>query len=581
MLTKLAIRNFRRFDRVEIELGDPVAFLGPNDSGKSSALQALLLWAVGLRRWNQKWPVAKEVDQRPGVTLTRRDLAPLAVPRANLLWRNLHVRDVRRLAGHQRTSTVRIEVVVDGSTAGTAWRCGMEFDYANEESLHCRPLRTGAGKGAPRMPVPAEASKVRVNYLLPLQALAETETLLDPGAATVRAAEGRASEVLRNLCYHVHKHRPDRWAQLAERIDSLFGAALDPPRHCPERGEVALTYRAEGLLLDISAAGRGLQQTLLLLAFIAGNPGSVLLLDEPDAHLEPLRQRQMYRLVRETARDCGCQIIAATHSGVLLNEAADRDLAVAFVGVPHRIGRDRREDVLRTVRELGFEHYLQAEQTGWALYLNSPTDLAALQVLARRLGFDEAAEALQRPFVQYVANRFAAAERHFLGLVGVLPELRGVALLEGPGVQARGVGGSGSLRLLRWRRFGIWNYLCTRSALEELARREGEAEGPGPLFGAERGATHRAAMRRAIEHVLAEHARSGSGEPLSPGANVRDSFAAPVFALYREQLGPGGRPRLPDIAALADSLPADEIDPEVREKLEAIAAAAGSRPAAA
>ena len=43
MLTKLRIRNFKRFNEVEIELGSPVVFVGPNNSGKTSALQALAL----------------------------------------------------------------------------------------------------------------------------------------------------------------------------------------------------------------------------------------------------------------------------------------------------------------------------------------------------------------------------------------------------------------------------------------------------------------------------------------------------------------------------------------------------------
>ena len=34
MLTKLTIRNFKRFGEVEIELGSPVVFIGPNNSGQ-------------------------------------------------------------------------------------------------------------------------------------------------------------------------------------------------------------------------------------------------------------------------------------------------------------------------------------------------------------------------------------------------------------------------------------------------------------------------------------------------------------------------------------------------------------------
>jgi predicted ATP-dependent endonuclease of OLD family len=39
MLTQLIIRNFKLFDEVAIELGERVVFVGPNNSGKTSALQ--------------------------------------------------------------------------------------------------------------------------------------------------------------------------------------------------------------------------------------------------------------------------------------------------------------------------------------------------------------------------------------------------------------------------------------------------------------------------------------------------------------------------------------------------------------
>jgi predicted ATPase len=54
MLTKLTIRNFKRFGAVEIELGNPVVFIGLNHSGKTSALQTLALWEIGLKKLNEK-----------------------------------------------------------------------------------------------------------------------------------------------------------------------------------------------------------------------------------------------------------------------------------------------------------------------------------------------------------------------------------------------------------------------------------------------------------------------------------------------------------------------------------------------
>jgi predicted ATP-dependent endonuclease of OLD family len=44
MLERLVVRNFKRFEEVAINLSQAVVLVGPNNSGKTSALQALALW---------------------------------------------------------------------------------------------------------------------------------------------------------------------------------------------------------------------------------------------------------------------------------------------------------------------------------------------------------------------------------------------------------------------------------------------------------------------------------------------------------------------------------------------------------
>lgn len=117
-----------------------------------------------------------------------------------------------------------------------------------------------------------------------------------------------------------------------------------------------------GARLDISSSGRGLQQTLLILAHLYANPGTVLLLDEPDAHLEVLRQRH-YQLINDLADAQGSQIIAASHSEVVLAEAANRGTVIAFVGKPHLLN-DRGSQVMKALTDLGWDQYYQAEETG-------------------------------------------------------------------------------------------------------------------------------------------------------------------------------------------------------------------------
>lgn len=355
MLTKLTLRNFKLFGEVEIDLGPRVVLIGPNNTGKTSALQALALWEIGVKRWLEKRGEGEAKGKKPrGVVINRRDLIAVPVPTARLLWRDLHVRKSRKENGKSNPENILIEVVVEG----TGWTCGLEFDYANAESFHCRPLRQDGGD---YMPVPKEAGEVQLAYLPPMSGLAANETRLDRGAINVRLGEGRTAEVLRNLCYQIvssGKNGAAKWQKIVKQMKTLFGSELDLPEYIPERGEITLSYRTpERVRLDLSSSGRGQQQTLLLLAHITVNPGAVLLLDEPDAHLEILRQRQIYQLLSETAEQTNSQIIAASHSEVILNEAADRDVVIAFSDKPHRVDdRGSKVKSLKSSKQIGLEH---------------------------------------------------------------------------------------------------------------------------------------------------------------------------------------------------------------------------------
>ena len=152
MLTRILINNYKKLKNADIELGRTTVFIGPNNSGKTTALQALALWEIGVKKWLEK-RVGKSPEKRPGVTINRRDLLSIPIPFSNLLWHNLHVRNVERINGKQNTQNIRIEIIVEGITNGSEWRCGLEFDYANDESLYCRPLRI-TENGTTRMPVP-------------------------------------------------------------------------------------------------------------------------------------------------------------------------------------------------------------------------------------------------------------------------------------------------------------------------------------------------------------------------------------------------------------------------------------------
>ena len=569
MLTRLTIRNFKLLEEVDVDLGRSVVFVGPNNSGKTSALQALSLWNLGVRRWHERRAGgSSKARDRVGVSINRKDMFAIPISEANMLWRGRHVRDVLRENGKPSTSNVRIEVVVKGVSAKGPWECGLEFDYANEESIYVRPLRLDDGAKPERMAVPEEAVRSRVAYLPPMSGLAATEYLKHQGEIDLLVGQGQTAEVLRNLCYKISSNPDDasRWERLAQSVRRLFGVELSTPALIPERSEIELQYKTQdGTTLDIASSGRGLQQSLLLLAHVYGNPETALLLDEPDAHLEILRQRETFQLLTDLVEENKSQLICASHSEVVLNEAADKGMVVAFVGRPHRMDRNTSQ-ILKALKDIRFDEYYQAAQMGWVLYLEGSTDLEILKRFAKKLGH-AAGRYLERPFVEYVANQPKEAERHFYGLREACPSLEGVALFDR---LERPLDHAGPLNTLMWQRREIENYFCTRDVLLRYA------EGPedDDLLGYSEREHRREVMTRCIDKIQDALSTMNKPGPWTPEIKATDEFLDPLFKNYFEQLG------LPHLLGkgqyyeLARLLHKDEIDPEIVQKLDVIEKAA-------
>lgn len=563
MLTRLRVKNFKRFSSADIELGQSVVFVGPNNSGKTSALQALALWELGVRRWLEKRGGKAAPEKRPGVTLNRRDLISLPIRDAGLLWKDMHLRDGERVEGKTKTKNVRIEIEVEGVSDGSEWKCGLEFDYANEESFHCRPLLADDGR---RSHVPEAAGLVRTAFLPPMSGLAANELRLEPGAVQVRIGEGRTAEVLRNLCFRAYEKGPEAWGALVHQVRALFGVTLSAPQYVAERGEIFMAYMdVRGTQLDISSAGRGLQQTLLLLSYLQANSKAVLLLDEPDAHLEILRQRQIYQTLTQAAAASNSQIIAASHSEVLLNEAADRDVVVAFVGQPHRID-DRGSQVSKALKEIGFEHYYLAEQKGWVLYLEGSTDLAILTAFAKSLDHACLVD-LQRPFVHYVANQPRKASAHFHGVREAKRDLVGIACFDRLDGQPES---SESLYVFTWPAREIENYLISENVLLAYAASLA-SEGTGlPLFDAAQSNRNIEAMREAIADNVPPRALRDKGDRWWQDVKASQEFLDPLFKSFFEKLGLPNLITKTDYHHLAKFVAKEEIAPEVVVLLDKI-----------
>jgi hypothetical protein len=571
MLTRIYVENFKKLRSIDLELGRNVVFVGPNNSGKTSALQAFALWYVGLTQWLDGKAAGATARKRTGVTINRNDLFALPIPHTNLLWKDLHVRSGRRNKEKKTvTENILIKVTCDGVLNDKPWSIELHFDYSSSEALFCRPAHTPLTDEYVRL-MKSVATQTRVAFLPPMSGLASEEPLLTPGRVNVLIGQGRTAEVLRNLCYSVAGAEDvvsNEWIDIAKNIEKLFGVKLDRPKFDSARGDLRLTYKSAApnkVELDISSAGRGLQQTLLLLTYLSAYRGATILLDEPDAHLEVLRQRQIYDVITTYAASSGSQIVAATHSEVVLNEAAGRDTVIAFLGQPHRIN-DQGAQLKKSLLSIGFEHYMKAETTKWVLYLEGSTDAA--------LRLDHpVAGALSSAYVDYLdTNQPPLARERFHALREAVPSLRGIALFDR---LDRSKPSDDFLDIHMWRRREIENYICTESALLAWAAADGSTRQLNDLVEQALAPARIEAMQEAISRVVSSLEALGKPSPWEGDLKVSEEFLEPLFARYNSTLGlPESIMRKKRFYELADFVPLTELDSEVREKLDAIHAIA-------
>jgi AAA domain, putative AbiEii toxin, Type IV TA system/AAA ATPase domain len=577
MFTKLSVENFKGLEHAEVPLAEAVVFIGPNNSGKTTALQALTLWDIGLHKWAEKRKDST-ARERTGVTINRRDLFSIPIPSARLLWRGLHVRNIERVNGKPKTSNVKFEITVQGVSEGQEWSFGLEFDFANEESFYCRALGWPEAKDQ-RDQLLALALGTRVAYLPPMSGLASEEFRKEPGEISVLIGQGRTAEVLRNLCHRVHTdENPALWNEMAGYVERLFRVKLLAPVYVPERSEIRMQYEQGGLGLDLASAGRGFQQTLLLLAYLYQNPRSALLLDEPDAHLEIVRQREIYNLLTDVAKEKGSQVIAASHSEVVLNEAAERDVVVAFIGAPHRLDSRQKSQAAKALKSIRFDLYYLAETKGWMLFLEGSTDLAILRSLARKLAHPAAA-VLEDPPVYYVKTNIPDHARDvFHGLREAKPDLAGLAVFDRivPPPES-----SAGLQMMCWSRREIENYIVGPRVLERLARHDQ----PDDLFGRAEAGRRAQIMRECISELEQALRITNKPSPWSPEIKVTDDFLDPLFKNFYDKIRLRQLLFKRNYHVLADLMePADissEARIEIEAKLNAILTAAQAAPGCA
>ena len=371
--------------------------------------------------------------------------------------------------------------------------------------------------------------------------------------------QGRPGEILRNLLLEIsQKGGAERWQMLAGRIRDLFRIELSEPSYAPAQPYILCEYRESdgGRPLDLSNAGSGTLQVLLLLAFLYARPATVILLDEPDAHQHVILQRQVYDMLRKVARELGGQIVVATHSEVVL-DATEPERVLGFFGASPRalVDRAERDRLREALKRATTTDLLLVRETGAVLYVESESDERILAEWARRIDHP-ARRFFERSFVHRLGGRdLREAKAHFFAMQAVAPDVRGLCLLDGDdrGEPDEGAAGDG-LAVLRWRRYEIENYLLQPEAIKRYV--------DFPL------------KERIVDAAFRKQVPEGTDLFGDHVSLVRIKASREFLLPLLEEVGRETPKR--DLYMLAAAMTEDEIHPEIRDKLDHIAESLGA-----
>ena len=351
MIRSVRIRGFKRFREIEFRLPGHVVLAGPNNTGKTTLLQAIASWALALRRWRE----LNDFNRRNGyrkVPIVRQTFATVPLGSFDLLWTD------RRYRGQ-----IEIELRHDAG-----WAVTMEFTADSTEQIYVRPAWDSSGD--------LREVDLQALFVPPMTGIGVDEPVYQWPKIEQLLGLGRPGEVLRNLLADVNGDEA-AWDALQAAIGRLFGYRLLPPNTTGAHIRVEYEMTKQGPTFDVASAGSGFQQVLMLLAFLNTRHGAVLLLDEPDAHLHVILQDAIYHELRSAAARHGSQLVVATHSEVVINAIEPRELMVTLSEPRIVADTNERSRLISSLRVLNNADVMQAQHVRGVLYVEDYTTSAS------------------------------------------------------------------------------------------------------------------------------------------------------------------------------------------------------------
>lgn len=157
---------------------------------------------------------------------------------------------------------------------------------------------------------------------VPLREEKRTESIITYGIA-----QGDSNLYLRNVLLGIIQN-PDKLTRFHEIVGSIFpglkiSSSFDEHVHL----FIEIMVEIDGAKIPLEMVGTGCLQAIQLVAYVTMYNPSLLLLDEPDAHLHPSNQRTLAATLQKITETGDTKIILASHSRHMFDSLTYNDQA--------------------------------------------------------------------------------------------------------------------------------------------------------------------------------------------------------------------------------------------------------------
>lgn len=319
MIKQIELKRFKKFEYTTIELGDFSVLVGENSSGKTTVLQSINLALNAFSRH-------KLYSTDDGVTKPRRKgVGCTQLPGIlNDDFRELYYAKKSR-NGRANGNSIGAEIHLTDELNN---RFGMQVS-----SLFGGYNLTPLSKNAEISNNPTMHKKEAL-LISGFVGLVSSEEKALSLALRNRLRDGRASEIIRNLLLDTKETVPENFSRLVARLERDFGFSIDNVSFDETNDINVHAYYDEQIdntkvPFDFCSSGSGMMQVLQILTSIyryCPVNSSVVLLDEPDAHLHANMQVALFYSLREIQKELNIQIIISTHSTAIISAAMPSEI---------------------------------------------------------------------------------------------------------------------------------------------------------------------------------------------------------------------------------------------------------------